>query len=348
MKKILFLFIIFALLSPLNVYGSEIEQINLPVPFIPEVHDNNWSPPWNNACEEAAIAMVSLYYQDIKEISIEKARAIMTPLFKIQDQLFGSHQDTDAERTAKLANHEMFFYAQVKNNPTIDDIKDQIRKGNPVITTHYGFGLKNSTHRFRRGGSSYHVVVVSGFDDKTKEFITQDSGTPTGKNYRYNYDLFMDSIHDFDHKNGLADGPPRAIFTVRQMLVKPDNSSKIYYILNETKHYISHPELFKKFNWQWKNVKKIKPEFLNNYSQGLMIDFTTSMESLNLASKINNVHEKIIKAEGSNRIFLYKNNSKHYITHPNLFKVYGWSWNKVEIVSKNWLESLPNGPAITE
>jgi len=186
----------------------------LDVPYINEAPDGNFSGNWKNGCEEASIAMVEKYYTGKKSVSNEEAKSFMQNLFDIQDRLYGSNASTDAARTAKIINNYTSFSAIVKDNPTIEDIRRQIRKKRPIISLHYGFDLQNSDIPFSRTGSYYHMLVVVGYNDETQEFIVNDDGDmKNGKNHRYNYDLFMNSLHDYNSSLNKTNGPARVIFT---------------------------------------------------------------------------------------------------------------------------------------
>lgn len=348
MKKLFLFPIIIFFLFPLSV-GAETEKIILPVPFIAEVIDDIWTAPWNNACEEAAITMIDQYYLGVKTISAQKSRDLLWPLFELQNKLFGKNTDTDAEQTAKLANLKMSFKATVIKNPTIDQIKEEIRQGHPVITLHYGFDLNNPALRFRREGSSYHTLVLSGFDDEKSEFIVQDSGNINGLDFRYKYDIIMNTLHDFNHVDGKADGPPRAIFTQRNLLAKAENGTTIYFVNNDTKYYVTHPDMFKKFGWQWGNVRPVSRVWLDSLTDGAVINNDTPVNFIeNKTVSTTSTIEILAKAEGSNAIYLVKNEIKYYISHPDLFKKYGWLWKNVKIVKKDWLDQLPSGDIIRQ
>jgi hypothetical protein len=344
---------IFYLLSILSIIifplpaKAEAEIIKLPVPFIAEVTDGQWVAPWNNACEEAAITMVDQYYLGIKKISVQRSRDLLWPLFDIQDKLFGKNTDTDTEQTAKLANLKMAYKATVVDSPTLEQIKDEIRQARPVIVPVYGFGLNNPELRFRREGSSYHMLVLSGFDDAKSEFITQDSGTVNGLDFRYKYDTIMSVLHDFNHKESKVNGPAKAIFTQQNLLAKAEDGSRVYYIYDGIKHHITNPDLFKQFGWTWNNVRSVNREWLNKIIDGESIKSNTTLAFLNSKSVATaSATEILAKAEGSNRIYLVKNDTKHYIAHPDLFKKYGWKWQNVKIVKKDWLVQLSTGEAI--
>ncbi|MBU4284781.1 C39 family peptidase [Patescibacteria group bacterium] len=202
------------LLSALTTEILKPDKFILDVPYINEAPDGNFSGNWKNGCEEASIAMVEKYYLGKKSVSIEEAKSFMQNLFDIQDRLYGSNASTDAARTAKIINNYTSFNAVVKDNPTIEDIRRQIRINRPVISLHYGFDLQNPNIPFSRIGSYYHMLVVVGYNDETQEFIVNDDGDmKNGKNHRYNYDLFMNSLHDYNPSLNKTNGPARVIFT---------------------------------------------------------------------------------------------------------------------------------------
>jgi hypothetical protein len=49
----------------------------------------------------------------------------------------------------------------------------------------------------------------------------------------------------------------------------------------------------------------------------------------------------LYKAEGSHRVYSIINNKRHYITSPNSFGKYGYSWRSVKIISKEKLLKIP-------
>lgn len=203
-----------SLLSALNTNELITNKLVLDVPYINEAPDGNFSGNWKNGCEEASIAMVEKYYTGQKSVGIIEAMSFMQNLFDIEDRLYGTNASTDAAQTIKIINNYASFSALIKDNPTIEDIRRQIRKKRPVISLHYGFDLQNPNIPFSRVGSYYHMLVIVGYDDEMQEFIVNDDGDQkNGKNHRYNYDLFMNSLHDYNLFSNKTDGPPRVIFT---------------------------------------------------------------------------------------------------------------------------------------
>lgn len=243
--------------------------VNLTVPFTSEIPDGRWVKPWNNACEEAAIVMVEQYYAGKEKITKTEAKNLMIPLFKIEDKIFGSNADTDAARTNKLINEYTNFGAKIVDNPTLEEIKNELIGARPVIVFVYGKNLPNPNHRWRAGGSYYHVIALVGFDDETEEFITNDSGDHfTGLDYHYKYDTILSALHDFNFTARKANGPARVLFTWSKVLIKSQNSHRIYLINHDKKQYIAHPDLFKKYGWKWNKIKIVSQNYLDNIHSG--------------------------------------------------------------------------------
>jgi len=184
------------------------------VVYINESPDGSWDGPWKNGCEEAAIVMVDKYYKGTSSVSVTEAKTAMQRLFDEQDRRWGSNANSDGTRTVELIKTHADFQATLVHDPSIDDIKAELQAKRPVITLHKGFDLHNPNIPFLATGSSYHNLVIVGYDDETEEFIVNDDGdTKAGKNRRYDYDILMNSLHDYNYATKLTDLPPVAIFT---------------------------------------------------------------------------------------------------------------------------------------
>jgi len=189
-------------------------KLILDVPYINEAPDGNFSGNWKNACEEASMTMIEKYYAGQKSVGVIEAMSFMQNLFDIEDRIYGSNADTDTVRTARIMNDYLSYSAIIKDNPTVEDIKKQLIKNRPIMSFHYGYDLHNSNIPFAVNGTYYHTMVIIGYDDETKEFITHDDGDQKfGANHRYGYDLFMNSLHDFSFVSHRTNGPARVIFT---------------------------------------------------------------------------------------------------------------------------------------
>ncbi len=261
--------------APINVNQppavvEDISKVLLTVPYINESPDNLWTGPWKNACEEACITMVDKYYYGKSSVSIPEAKEMMAALFDAQNELWGGNANSDAARTAELIDDNTIYNATIIEKPTISRIKKELRQNRPVIVPVYGFDLHNENIPFVPAprGTSYHMLVIIGYDDTTEEFITNDSGdTKEGPNHRYGYDLLMNAIHDYSFVTKQADGPARAIFTYPK-LVKLADSPRVYYLSEQIKQYIPDETIFKAKGWTWNAVNVVAAEWLDTFKTG--------------------------------------------------------------------------------
>lgn len=251
-------------------------KINLPLPYTSQIPDGRWVAPWSVACEEASIIMVEQYYlgNRLRQIPRVEAKNLMTPLFRWEDNTFGFNHDTDAAQTARIINEYSSFTATIVNNPTVEDIKNQLRAGHPVITLHQGRWLENHLTSYKSSSRGYHMIVLKGFDDETKQFISHDPGirSPLGLDYRYSYDTIMRSLHDFNGAPTEPDPSPPVIFTAPKVFARVIGTPGVYLIENGTKRPIAHSGLFKKYRWSWKMVQRVNKEALETIPNGAPID----------------------------------------------------------------------------
>lgn len=246
------------------------QRVQLNVPFIWEIPDGVWTPPWSGACEEASVRMVDQFYLGDTRTMIPRAemKTLMAPLFSWQTATYGSNLDSDAARTAAMVQANLGYSVTIANNPTLEEIKQQLRDGHPVISLHYGYGLKNPKHRFRAGSSSYHMMVITGYDDAKQEFIINDPELRDGRNIRYRYSIIMDSLHNFNHTTKRADGAPVVLFTSSEELVKTASRHRVYLVRNGKKQYITHPRAFATHSWGRRPVKVVDAAWLNALPNG--------------------------------------------------------------------------------
>ncbi|MEK7647687.1 MAG: C39 family peptidase [Patescibacteria group bacterium] len=249
------------------------EVHTLAVPHIWEIPDGKWVPPWSGACEEVSVVMVERFYLKDKTAQFTPAqtKAIVGPLFPWENKQFGSNIDTDATRTARMMNDFSSAEATIVWNPTLAAIKDELRAGRPVISMHYGYDMNNPRHRFRQGSSSYHVVVLAGFDDAKQEFLVNDSEFKDGRHNRYAYSTIMNSLHDFDHKTRKANGKPVVLFTSPKRLVKTASDPKVYLVRNNTRFHIASMDVLRARRIELKNLEIISDSALTQIPEGAAI-----------------------------------------------------------------------------
>lgn len=266
LKFILVLTILFAA-NPKLALATNV--FNLPVPFIPEAPDGLMVKPWNNSCEEASISMLDEYYSGSREkqTAKDKAKKSILRYVDIENQIFGYNANTNASEIKRVVNqYSKYFETSIRTNPTLEDIKNELKANRPIIALLYGYDLKNPRILFSRTGSYYHTFVIKGFDDTTKEFIVNDNGDlEKGLDLRYSYDTIMGALRDYDHKTQKTVKPATVLFTSQRMLVKTADSGKIYLIKDNQKHYVTSPQIFKINNWKWSLVMTVEKSWLDKF-----------------------------------------------------------------------------------
>lgn len=166
------------------------------VPFTVQAPYGEWSDPiFQDACEEASVVMAAFWMDGIK-LTKESAKNTIETLAKLQKKKFGHSVDTSIEDTAWLFRElSPQGSAAVERKVTIERMKAVLAEGNILILPTDGRALKNPN--FTQPGPSRHMLVVTGHDDTTKEFIVNDPGTRKGERYRYAQSVLFDAILDY-------------------------------------------------------------------------------------------------------------------------------------------------------
>ncbi len=183
---------------------------NLPVPFTTQAPEADWREPWQNACEETAVIMADSFYKNKKRLTADEARQRILEIMKLKEDGFGQSQDESMERIAEIVNRaDLGWTASVVADPELNAIKEEIAQGRPVIAPVDARLLDGDPYA---GTLDYHVLVISGYDDRSEEFIVQDPGTKKGRNERYGYESFYKAINDY-LPNAFPSGRKAVLFT---------------------------------------------------------------------------------------------------------------------------------------
>ncbi len=181
-------------------------SFEIPVPYVSQVPDGEWVAPWDEACEEASLAMIQSYYSNGNMPAAKETRGFMQDMIDWENKTFKKYDDTDAVETLRLIYEKTDMLAYIKRDPTVEDIKKEIARKHPVIAMVNMYQFYDEPNL----GDSFHVFVITGYDDAQKEFIVNDPARPQK---RYSYDRLIGALHDFNPKSGEADGAPTVIFT---------------------------------------------------------------------------------------------------------------------------------------
>jgi len=157
---------------------------------------------------------MAMAYVKGSPVTRESGNQEILDLVNFQIQNYGGHHDLTAGKTAQLIkDYYKYDKIEIRYDFKIEDIKDELAKGNVVIAPMAGKLLGNPY--YTPPGPAYHYMLFKGYDDSTREFVTNDAGTKRGKNYRYKYHVAYNAIHDWTgNKATIAQGR-KAIIVVK-------------------------------------------------------------------------------------------------------------------------------------
>jgi hypothetical protein len=177
-----------------NVHQKPLpKQVLLSVPFTPQAPHANWNPPFDEACEEAALLMVEKYLSGEKLVADTAAEEIQK-LVEWQKEN-GYPLDIPAKKVAEVAEQYFLRKAAVYSHDdvSVENIKHLLALGHPVILPAAGQLLQNPY--FSGEGPPYHMLVIIGY--KGDDFITNEPGTRRGEQYLYPQEKIISVIHDW-------------------------------------------------------------------------------------------------------------------------------------------------------
>ena len=120
-----------------------------------------------------------------------------------QKKHYGGYVDTSAADTAErlIKGYAGYTKVNVKYDVGVEEIKTELAQEHLVLVPVNGRLLKNPN--FTRPGPLQHMLLIRGYDDTKREFITNDPGTRRGNGYWYSYEVLFNAIRDYptgDHK----------------------------------------------------------------------------------------------------------------------------------------------------
>ncbi len=162
------------------------------IPFIVQAPFGDWNGPFQNACEEASILMISQMHRPLLLSPLDIKNQIVAFIdYENQHEISSSMNIVTVQDLLKSLFSVQSYLIE---NPTLDVMKRQLVDG-VLIAPMSGEILANP--QFRRPFPPYHMLVITGYDDAKKEFIVNDPGTKLGANYRYSYTTIINALHDW-------------------------------------------------------------------------------------------------------------------------------------------------------
>jgi len=200
--------------TPTPTKSASPNQILFNVPFTPQAPFSEWeNSKLSNGCEEASVFMAMSWVRG-KTFTQEEARQEIIAVSDYELANYGVYLDTSAKDTFDriLKGYYGHQNAELFYDISVEDIKDELRNGNLVLTPMNGQELHNPY--YTQPGPLRHMVVIIGYDPDNKEFITNDPGTRYGEQYRYSEQVFFNAIHDYLTGEDLPLPPKRTAMIV--------------------------------------------------------------------------------------------------------------------------------------
>lgn len=176
---------------------EKLNIINLSVPFTPQAPLANWKDErQEDGCEEAVSLMAMAWVNGVKEkLTAAAWEKSIIELSDFEQEKYGEYRDVTLSDIITWIFNDYFKYEKVsiKTIASSTDILSELEKGNIVLAPMNGQKLKNPY--FTAPGPLTHMILIKGYDYRTKEFITNDPGTKRGENYRYSEGIILGAIN---------------------------------------------------------------------------------------------------------------------------------------------------------
>ena len=110
--------------------------------------------------------------------------------------------DTSIQDTADRLIRMYLGYPtiEVRENITTDDIQEALRSGAIVMTAINGQKIRIPYHL--TPGPRHHMLLVIGYDEKTKVFTTHDPGSLNGANLKISRSKLQRALQDYPSGDG--------------------------------------------------------------------------------------------------------------------------------------------------
>ncbi len=196
-----------------NLSNIPVGDINKPVVIVPEDKDGakvlqnvpftsqapygDWADlRQEDGCEESSSLMAVSWARNetlTRAIALEE---ILGASDYIQDK-YKEYRDISVTDTLNWIIKDYFNYqkAAVKKNVTLDEIIQELNKGNVIIAPINGQAVNNPY--FTQPGPPNHMLLIRGYDPVKDIFITNDPGTRHGEAYEYNTSVLYKAIRTY-------------------------------------------------------------------------------------------------------------------------------------------------------
>lgn len=175
----------------------------LDAPFVSQAPFGQWDDDrFQDGCEETS-SLIAYAWATGFNLTPQSAQDQIIALAQYQQDNFGTYIDTSAQDTADRILRGYFQYTQIEvvSPASWQDLVQILLNNQLIVAPMDGQTLNNPN--FTSPGPPRHMLVISGYDADTGEFITQDPGTRLGRNFRYSRENLWQSLRDYpsgDHQ----------------------------------------------------------------------------------------------------------------------------------------------------
>lgn len=175
------------------------KQVLLDVDFTSQAPFRDWSYPWQEACEEAAV-LITMRYFDGRGIEDKyDARDALQEIIDWEVENLGFYKDTTATTTMQIiTDFYEYPHVEISFDVYLERMKKEIAKGNLIILPAAGRLLENPY--FTPPGPIYHNIVLIGYDDEEGVFYSNDPGIMSGGKFKYSYENIIESVADWSYE----------------------------------------------------------------------------------------------------------------------------------------------------
>lgn len=201
MKKKILKFLIFSCLFWPFLTSAQAKNLSKEiiqkVPFSAQAPYGGWKDQrQEDGCEEMS-SLLAIKWAKNQKLTKEEALKEVLTISNWEQKKYGEYRDISSSDTLKWIINDYFGYkkAALKKAATLNDIINELKKGNIIISPMNGQLLHNPY--YSAPGPLHHMIVIIGYNEQKKVFITNDPGTKRGESYRYNINTLYKAINDY-------------------------------------------------------------------------------------------------------------------------------------------------------
>lgn len=169
-------------------------KVLLSVPF----YNQNYNGIWANNCGQTCTMMLEQYFKPSPHFDKYARLKEINQQFGTKDGDLLQGKSTKIKDIMEIIKW-MGFQTVITHDDaeqTLENLKAYLNQGQPVIVHVFGRYEPRYPKKYpysyipREDLDGGHIIILIGYDDETGEIIINDSGTNTGKEGRYSYEVF--------------------------------------------------------------------------------------------------------------------------------------------------------------